>query len=180
MSKPALPGGVAVAIEESSIVHRDVSMIVKWLVKCNNALTRRRHVRVSADNLLLLLPHCMQWNGCTANVKEDIQECRRCGRCRIGVMRDLAEKYHLRCVVASGGRRAIAEVRQPETRAVVAVACEKELLAGILATVPKPVLAVCNTRPCGDCHNTCVEPGQVEEAIRALLENPDQYGTSGA
>lgn len=147
-------------------------MIKHWLINLNNALTGRRHVRVQPESLLLLLPHCMQWNGCDAKVKEDIMACRQCGRCRIGQMRELTERYHIRCVVASGGRRAIAEVRRPETKAVVAVACEKELIAGILATIPKPVLAVTNSRPCGDCCNTCVDPQRVEEAIKALLLVP--------
>lgn len=149
-------------------------MIKQWLINFNNALTCRRHVRVRPEQLLLLLPHCMQWNGCGENLKQDIRLCKQCGRCNIVRMCELAEKYQVRCVVAGGGRRAIAEVRRSETKAVVAVACEKELIIGIFATLPKPVLAVPNRRPCGDCCNTCVEPELVEEAIRYLL------GQSGA
>ncbi len=151
-------------------------MIKQWIINCNNAMTRRRHVHVHVrpEQLLLLLPHCMQWNGCIENLKEDVYLCKQCGHCSIARMRELAEKYQVRCVVAGGGRRAIAEVRRQETSAVVAVACEKELIAGIFATLPKPVLAVTNSRPCGDCCNTCVDPDRVEEAIRCLLENPGE------
>jgi len=147
-------------------------MIKQWLINCNNALTRFRHVKVAPEHLLLLLPHCMQWNGCKENVKEDVQHCKKCGRCRIAQMRDLTEKYGIRCVLASGGRRAVAEVRRPEVAAVIAVACEKELLGGIFATLPKPVLAVANQRPCGDCCNTCVDPLEVEQAIQCLIDHP--------
>lgn len=149
-------------------------MIKQWLIHCNNALTRFRKVKVAPENLLLLLPHCMQWNGCKENVKEDILQCKKCGRCRIAQMRELVEKYHIRCVVAAGGRKAIAAVRRPETAAVVAVACEKELIAGIFATLPKPVLAVTNQRPCGDCCNTCVDPPQVEKGIQSLIKLPSK------
>lgn len=148
-------------------------MLREWFIKGNNALTRWRGVRVLPENLLLLLPHCMQWNGCQANVTEDIRQCKLCGRCRIAPMRELAEKYQVLCVVAGGGRRAIAAVRRPGIRAVVAVACEKELVAGIIATLPKPVLAVTNSRPCGDCCNTCVDPVPVEAALISLLSTPD-------
>ncbi len=149
-------------------------MIKQWLINCNNALTRHRHVKVAPQRLLLLLPHCMQWNGCKENVKEDILQCKKCGRCRIAQLGDLAKKYRVRCVVAAGGRRAVAEVRRPETGAVVAVACEKELIAGIFATLPKPVLAVTNQRPCGDCCNTCVDLPQVEQAILSLINLPKE------
>ena len=74
-----------------------------------------------------------------------------------------------------GGRRAVEEVRRESTHAVVAVACEKELVAGVLATLPKPVLAVHNTRPCGACRDTSVDPDEVEKAIRSLLFFPFLY-----
>ena len=45
-------------------------------------------------------------------------------------------------------------------------------LAGVLATLPKPVLAVHNTRPCGACRDTSVDPDEVEKAIRSLLFFP--------
>lgn len=141
----------------------------EWMIKQNNALTARRRIKVAPENLLLLLPYCMQWSGCSQNVREDVANCKCCGKCRIGEMKVLAEKYGVRCVVAGGGRRAVEEVRRPATCAVVAVACQKELVAGILATFPKPVLAVGNTRPKGSCLNTSVDPAAVEAAIRSLL-----------
>jgi len=73
---------------------------------------------------------------------------------------------------AGGGRRAVEEVKRADTHAVVAVACEKDLVAGVLATLPKPVLAVHNTRPCGACRDTSVDPDEVEKAIRSLLFFP--------
>ena len=143
-------------------------MFKEWFIRKSNALTARRRVKVAPEHLLLLLPHCMQWSGCAQNVREDIANCKQCGKCRVGDMKALAAKYGVRCVVVGGGRRAVEEVKRADTHAVVAVACEKELVAGVLATLPKPVLAVNNTRPCGACRDTSVDSGEVEKAIRSL------------
>ena len=147
-----------------------VLMISQWIIDGSNAMTRWRRPRPAPAELLLLLPHCLQWSECRQGVASDIGACRRCGQCRIGALAALAEKYGLRAVVVGGGRRAVREVRQPGVRAVVAVACDKELVAGILATLPKPVLAVRNARPCGDCCNTTVEVAEVEKAIVWMLQ----------
>ena len=152
-------------------------MLKQLLIRFNNFLTRRRRVRVAPENLLLLLPHCLQWSDCKENIARDVANCKRCGKCRVKEMVELTEKYGIRCVVASGGRQATSEVRRKETRAVVAVACDKELTAGILATVPKPVVAVGNAMPCGACQNTTVDPFEVEAAIRSVLKStPEDEG----
>lgn len=144
-------------------------MISQWFIKGSNAMTRWRRPRPAPEELLLLLPHCLQWSECRQDVESDIAACRRCGKCRIGALAALAEKHGVRAVVVGGGRRAVQEVRRPGVRAVVAVACDKELAAGILATLPKPVLAVHNARPCGDCCNTTVDVDEVEKALAWML-----------
>ena len=61
-----------------------------------------------------------------------------------------------------------AYVLRPEVKAVVAVACEKELVQGIRAAFPKPVVAVPNMTPEGSCRNTVVDPVAVVKAIESL------------
>ena len=66
-------------------------MFKEWFIRKSNALTARRRVKVAPEHLLLLLlPHCMQWSGCAQNVREDIANCKQCGRCRVGDMKALA------------------------------------------------------------------------------------------
>ena len=62
------------------------------------------------------------------------------------------------------------EVRA-RTRTPWWVACEKELVAGVLATLPKPVLAVHNNR-LARLPATSSTPDEVEKAIRSLLFFP--------
>lgn len=152
-------------------------MLSKLLIRISNLLTRLRCVRVDPENLVMVVPHCLQWNECPQNIVQDIKNCKRCGKCRIKDLYDLSNKYGIRCVVCSGGRQATAAVRQKDVKAVVAVACHKELALGLLVTFPKPILAVHNQQPCGFCINTTVEAKEVEEAVRSMLKKtPEEDG----
>ena len=146
--------------------------MLELLIRLNNWITRKRGGRVNRDQILLLLPHCLQNSSCQHNIMNDLNNCRRCGKCDIAELLKLRDKYGIRCAVVGGGRQALACVKDKGIKAVVAVACAKELLDGIRASLPKRVLAVCNTRPHGPCKDTSVNPALVESAIMELLD-PD-------
>jgi len=139
------------------------------LVNLFNSITRVRRPRCRPDELLLLLPACLQNSQCPQKVTRDVRECRRCGRCKMKDMVELAERYGIRCAVATGGRIALELARQKDVKAVVAVACEKELQAGMMALFPKPGLGIINLRPNGPCTDTDVDVAEVEAAVRRLL-----------
>ncbi|HHT9132753.1 MAG TPA: DUF116 domain-containing protein, partial [Candidatus Tripitaka californicus] len=71
---------------------------------------------------------------------------------------------------ASGGRVALQRVKSEEIRGVVAVACEKELRIGLMAAMPKAIMAVPNLRPHGYCKDTDVTMEEVEKEILRFLE----------
>jgi hypothetical protein len=95
--------------------------------------------------------------------------CRRCGRCTIAGLLELRDRYGLLCNLAGGGRQAVQCVKRPDVKFVVAVACERELTAGILAAFPRPVLAVTNRTPNGPCKDTTVDLEQVDRAVRSAV-----------
>jgi len=145
-------------------------MLLRAIIRLNNRITRWRHVRTTPDRILLLVAHCLQNGACGRNLlREGDDGCARCGRCAVDAVLALRDCHGLQCAVAGGGRQALARVRRAGVDAVVAVACERELVQGIVGAFPKPVLAVCNTRPLGDCHDTQVELRHVEAAVRELL-----------
>lgn len=86
----------------------------------------------------------------------------------MGELAGLRDGFGVVACVVGGGRQALAHTRRPDVKAVVAVACRKELLQGIRAAFPKPVYAVLNSTPEGACKNTVVDPAAVADAIRAL------------
>lgn len=156
-------------------------MLRRTLIRCNNRCTRLRRVRVPPGALLVLVAHCLQRSDCDRNLKNPEGSrggCARCGRCSIDALLRLGERTGVRVQVVGGGRQALAAVRAPAVKAVVALACERELVQGILCAFPKPVLAVYNTRPAGECHDTQVSLRAVEDAVAGFL--PDgPGGTSG-
>jgi uncharacterized protein len=143
-------------------------MSSKWIIHLNNRLVRWRRIRVRPCEVLLLLPHCLHKQSCPQNVMHSLDECRRCGQCSVGALAGLRDDFGVVACVAGGGRQALAYVRRPEVKVVVAVACEKELIQGIRAAFPKPVLAVTNTTPEGSCRNTVVDPEAVAKAIASV------------
>jgi hypothetical protein len=141
------------------------------LIAVNNWLVRHTRRRVLPAHLLVLLPRCLQRTGCGQDVVADLAACRRCGLCDVAALVQLRAETGVRFHVAGGGRAALALTRQADVQAVVACACEKELLDGIRAAFPKPVLAVSNETPEGLCRNTRVATNRLCEAIRAMIRS---------
>ncbi len=157
------------------------TILLRALLRANNRITRWRHVRTEPGRVLLLVAHCLQSGACGRNLtRESGDGCARCGRCPIDSLLALQERLGVKIHVAGGGRQAMAIVRKGKFRAVVAVACERELLEGIMGIFPRPVLAVCNTRPLGDCHDTQADLAEVEAALRELIRpEPAPPGPAG-
>ena len=140
------------------------------IIAPSNAMARLRGRKRAAEQVLSLLPSCLQVSKCKQNIRHDLGECKRRGRCKIKDMLDLAEEYGVAPFVATGGRLAAQKAKSDDVKAIVAVACEKELRAGIMAVFPKAVMAVVNMRPNGPCVGTDVGVATVREAIGRFVK----------
>jgi hypothetical protein len=150
------------------IEKRKINWFARAVVRLNNYRKRHKNFNVSPERILLLLPRCIQNSECTQNIVKDINNCKGCGRCPIKSMVELGQEFGVIPKVAAGGRLALSFVLEAWVEAVVAVACEHELKAGILAS-PKPILAIINRRPHGPCTDTRVDIAQVRESILLLI-----------
>ncbi|WP_337781076.1 DUF116 domain-containing protein, partial [Phascolarctobacterium succinatutens] len=92
----------------------------------------------------------------------------------VGTMLGLAHKYGCHFAVATGGTLARQMVKQARPKAIVAVACERDLTSGIQDVFPLPVLGVLNERPFGPCFNTRVDINKLEAAILAFMEDDEE------
>jgi uncharacterized protein len=135
-------------------------------VKVNNALTKAQRRRIRGDRILVLLPHCLQIDVCNRKLTNDVSNCVRCGKCAVGELVELGEKYGLRIEVVNGGTLARQRVASFKPSGIVAVACERDLTFGIQDAYPVPVYGIINDRPNGPCVNTCVDMSLVEEAVK--------------
>ncbi|HAD81024.1 MAG: hypothetical protein A2509_04505 [Candidatus Edwardsbacteria bacterium RIFOXYD12_FULL_50_11] len=138
-------------------------------VEFNNALVRATRKRIDPGRMMILLPHCLQLSDCQYRVTSDIGNCRRCGKCAISKLAELSEKINARIAVATGGtlaRRLIVEIKPT---LILAVACERDLVSGILDAYPIPVYGILNQRPHGPCNNTTVDMEKVKAGFVSLL-----------
>ena len=144
----------------------DRDTLQQSFIALNNQLVRARHLRVTADKTLILLPHCIQLFDCEIKITGDVNKCARCGQCDISALAGLAERYGISMAVATGGTLARKIIVERRPRFILAVACERDLTTGIRDAYPLPVIGVLNHRPHGPCFNTEIILDEVEAALR--------------
>jgi hypothetical protein len=120
-------------------------------VKVYNALALMRGRKVGQGELLVLIPRCLS--------KETLE----------GVL-GIAGRYGVPVFVATRGQLARRVIRERRPRAVVAVACERDMVSGLHDVAGKiPVLGLTMTLPSGPCKDAAVNLGQFEEWVRAYV-----------
>ncbi len=91
-------------------------------------------VAIAPGERILLLPHCLrQSNTCRASYNREGLQCIVCNpACAVNILRSAAlEAGYKGVCVAPGGHLALKYVQEKQPRAIVAVACEKELQEGV-------------------------------------------------
>jgi hypothetical protein len=120
-------------------------------VKVYNSLALVRGRKVGKGELLLLIPRCLS--------KDTLD----------GVL-GIAGKYGVPVFVATRGQLARRVIRERRPRAVVAVACERDMVSGLHDVAGKvPVLGLTMTLPSGPCKDALLDLGQLEEWVRAYV-----------
>ncbi|MBI4408724.1 MAG: DUF116 domain-containing protein [Gemmatimonadetes bacterium] len=117
----------------------------------NRLAAARARPGVRPDQLLVLLPRCLD--------KDSMQRAM-----------ELSGRYGVPLFVASRGRYAREMIARTRPRAVVAVACERDLVSGVHDVAGKlPVLGTTLSLPEGPCKNTGADIASLEQQIRAFL-----------
>jgi len=120
-------------------------------VKVYNGLALLRRRKVGKGELLLLIPRCLS--------KETLD----------GVL-SIAGKYEVPVFVATRGQLARRVIRERRPRAVVAVACERDMVSGLHDVAGKiPVLGLTMTLSSGPCKDASLNLRQLEEWVRAYV-----------
>ena len=139
----------------SGFVNISKDEIRKIFIKINNAYIYSNKYNFNSEDLIILIPHC-------------IQNCKNCGICKISDLQQLKEKYNTKIFVATGGTLARKIIIDNKPKAVIAVACERDLTSGIQDMKHIPVLGIFNKRPNGPCVDTFIDIHEVEDAINFL------------
>src|SRR5882762_5384189 len=116
-----------------------------------NTMAERRGRRVGKGELLVLIPRCLS--------KQALD----------GVLA-IAGRYEVPVFVATRGQLARRVIRERRPRAVVAVACERDMMTGLRDVAGKlPVLGLTMQLPNGPCRDATIDLGQMERWVQGLV-----------
>jgi len=101
--------------------------IRRSFVAINNKLVLAEAKKVKPEQILILLPHCLQNHDCTVRITGNVENCKACGKCKIKDLVELSEKYHVPAAVATGGTLARRIVVEKKPKVIIGVACERDL-----------------------------------------------------
>ena len=120
-------------------------------VKVYNELALRRAAKVASGELLLLIPRCLS-------------------RTTLDAVLGLAGRYGVPVFVATRGQLARRVIRERRPRAVVAVACERDMVSGLHDVAAKvPVLGLTMTLPAGPCKDAVLDLPRLELYLKAFV-----------
>lgn len=159
-----------IAVVLGKLIDVDKERIERSFIEVSNQMIRRRRIRIPANQLLVITPHCLQEEKCPHKITRDPKNCKKCGRCQVGELLTLSENLGFHFAVVTGGTLSRQIIKSMRPRAVLAIACERDLTSGIQDIYPLPVIGVLNERPCGPCNNTRVDVRRVEAAVRDFIE----------
>ena len=139
-------------------------------IAVSNLIFMKSKIKVRAEKLLVLVPHCLQLASCPHKITRDPNNCKRCGGCNIGDLMKLSQEMGFVFFVATGGTLARQVVMKNRPQAVLAIACERDLMSGIQDVFPLPAVGVLNIRPNGPCYNTRVDMDEVKKTLAQIIE----------
>jgi uncharacterized protein len=116
-----------------------------------NRLAWAREWRVRANEMLILIPRCLS-RGALEGVME------------------IAKRYDVATFVATRGAYARQAIRERRPKAVVAVACERDMVSGLHDVAGRlPVLGLTMQLPNGPCKDASLDLVKMEEFVRKYL-----------
>lgn len=143
--------------------------IEQVFIDLNNQFVRAMGRKFRPDKILILMPHCIQFDDCKIKVTRNVRNCVGCGKCEVGELVSLIDEFGLDLFISTGGTVARRKVVEFRPDAVIAVACERDLTSGVQDAYPLPVMAIVNKRPQGYCMQTGVAMDEVRKAIHDLV-----------
>lgn len=171
--KPFLKMGMNILLPLAILFAKANSKLKKQIrcfyIELNNIVVESdTNKKYREEDVMLLLPHCLQNSQCGLKVTSDTNLCKRCGLCKIGELMDYAEKRHINMFVATGGTVARNVIKKTKPKLIISVACERDLMSGILDVKGIPVIGVTNKQPNGPCFNTDVDFSEIMKRVEQL------------
>ncbi len=134
-------------------------------IMVNNILVSKIKKKYESEDMMILLPHCLQKQKCNLRIQNEIDNCKACGACNLTEFKQLTKETMIGVHVATGGTLARRIISSNKPLFIIAVACHRDLVDGIVEAYPIPVYGILNERPEGPCINTIVDMDLVRKAV---------------
>ncbi len=96
-------------------------------VEVRNKVNEKRFKKISRDDKILVLPHCLRHSDCEANLETAGLVCKNCNRCVIGVLKDQGEDLGYQVFIIPGSTFLKKIIEENDFKAVLGVACYQDL-----------------------------------------------------
>ncbi|WP_058485313.1 DUF116 domain-containing protein [Defluviitalea phaphyphila] len=153
----------------TNFFHYDKKIINQFFIYINNIFVESMNLKGNFKDILILAPHCIQNSSCNIKITSNSQVCIGCGKCKIYNLNNLQKKYKIKLAIATGGTLARKVIKECKPKYIIAIACERDLISGILDVDGIAVYGVLNKCPNGPCKNTTVDIKKVEDAIKNYI-----------
>lgn len=139
-----------------------------FYIELNNIVVESDNKKYRPEEVMLLLPHCLQNSECGLKVTNNPGACNKCGRCRIGELLEYTGQKNIRMFIATGGTVARNIIKINKPKLIISVACDRDLMSGICDVKGIPVVGVTNRLPNGPCFNTDVDIEAIKRRVEEL------------
>ena len=135
-----------------------------------NTVFRQRVLALDRRDICLFLPHCLRSRNCPASSDDEGVHCEKCGQCLISTLISKAEDYGFLVFCVPGGSLLENLVIKYRPKAIIGVACNKEIMLGLKLLWDKGFLFQVFPLEKDGCFETELNP----EPLFSLLTAPKE------
>lgn len=154
----------------AEVLKVDTLDVKAFFIELNNIIVKTNKRKYEPHEVLLILPHCIQYHECTYKITGVKNNCKMCGKCEIGDITKMCKDKQIALEVVTGGTAARNVIKSRRPKVIFAVACERDLFMGIVDVRVIPVIGIKNEQPNGPCFDTKVDVKLMEKEIDSILK----------
>lgn len=160
----------AILVWISGLLGMKKDLLRKTLIMINNKIVNLEGAKYDQKDILIIVPHCMQYHDCSCKLINGVELCTGCGKCSIKGIRDISREFGVKTMVVTGGTAARNAVKKIRPKFILAVACERDLASGIMDVGTIPVVGIVNDRPNGPCFDTFANIEEIRKNIQKIIK----------
>jgi hypothetical protein len=105
----------------------DELMIDRISIDLRNKINEEKFEQLDAKDVIMVLPHCLRINSCPAVLGPSGLECVKCGKCSIGIIKEVADKKGIDLYIVPGSTFIKNVVKKRPFKGVIGIACPIDL-----------------------------------------------------